>query len=301
MRTLQRIIVGHDWQPGGYLAVRSAAALAKRCDAHVKPVHVVEPYPMYQRLAHPLTSPYSMAELAQRAGEALQKLTDDMRPELPRMEYEVRTGKPFVELIVARRAWQADLLLVGTRVEGQSRFLGGTGERVVRKALAPVLVAKQALGEAPKTIVAPTDFSEGAKKAAQEAIAFVQHFGGHLVFLHVLELPSAHAVGYGPQMGALPPMPLISPEEIKAEWQAFFADLPALADVSYEHSTSEGHAVTIIGETAEKHKADLIIMGAHGRTGLEHMLMGSVAEGVARQAPCSVLTIRSDAVQFSLP
>lgn len=102
-------------------------------------------------------------------------------------------------------------------------------------------------------------------------------------------------------MGALPPMALISPEEIEPEWQAFFADLPALADVSHEHSTGEGRAVTTISETAEKHKADLIIMGTHGRTGLGHMLMGSVAEGVVRQASCSVLTIRPDAVQFSLP
>ena len=102
-------------------------------------------------------------------------------------------------------------------------------------------------------------------------------------------------------MSALPPIPLISPEEIEPEWQAFLADLPALANVNYERGTVEGHVVSVIGQTAEKRNADLIIMGTHGRTGLGHMLMGSVAEGVVRQSSCSVLTIRPDAMQFSLP
>lgn len=109
MRTLRRIIVGHDLQPGGFLAVRSAAALAKRCDAHVKLVHVVEPYPLYQRLAHPLTSTYSMAELVQRAGEALRKLTDEqsdmgrrwVRSRRWRSSHQKRSnqsGKPFLPI-----------------------------------------------------------------------------------------------------------------------------------------------------------------------------------------------------------
>ena len=301
MRTLQRIIVGHDLQPGGHLAAQSAMELAERCGAEVKLVHVVEPYAMYQRLTHPLTSTYKTEELVERAGRTLQKLSNDMQSQRSRVEYEVRTGKPFVELIIARRSWQADLLVVGTRQEDRSRFLGSTGERVARKAMAPVLVAKQALNEEPKTIIMPTDFSECAKKAAQEALAFIQHFGGRLIFLHALELPSVYAAGYGPAMGAPPPMPILSPEEIEPEWQAFFADLPALANMNYEHRAVEGHAISMIGETAEKQNADLIIMGTHGRTGLGHMLLGSVAEGVVRQAPCSVLTIRPDAMQFVLP
>jgi hypothetical protein len=88
----------------------------------------------------------------------------------------------------------------------------------------------------------------------REEYTVVQHFGGRLVFLHVLELPPAHAVGYGPEMGAFLLMPLISPQEIEPEWQVFFADLPALVDVNYERSTSEGQAVSAIGETAENIK-----------------------------------------------
>lgn len=301
MRVLQRIIVGHDLQRGGALATRSAVALAQPANAQVKLVNVVEPYPFYQRLAHPLTSPYSTEELVQRAGEALQKIIEEMKPVMPRMEYEVRTGKPFVELIMARRAWQADLLVVGKQIEGQDRFLGSTGERVVRKALAPVLIAKRELDERPKIIVMPTDFSTAAKKAAEEAIALVQHFGGRIVFVHVLELPAASTLGYGPAMGALPPMPFISPQELEPEWQAFLDDLPDLTRVDQEHHTIEGQAISVIVETAQQHAADIIVMGTHGRTGLGHMLLGSVAEGVVRQAACSVLTIRPEALQFSLP
>ena len=301
MSGLEKIVVGHDLQAGGEMAARSAAEFAKRCGARVKLVHVVEPYPLYSRLSHPFTPPYSTEELVQRAGEKIQTLATNAEYGFVRVEYEVRTGKPFVELILVRRAWQADLIVVGCRTEGRERFLGSTGERVLRKAMVPVLVAKKLLDAGPKTFLVPTDFSLSAKKAAEEALTLVGHFGGRILFLHALEPPSAYAVGYGPDVGIPPPVPLISPEDLKSEWQAFLSDLPSLQDIAWNQHTVEGHAVTIITKAAEQYQVDMIVMGTHGRTGLSHMLLGSVAEGVVRQASCSVLTIRPEAFQFDLP
>jgi nucleotide-binding universal stress UspA family protein len=53
-----------------------------------------------------------------------------------------------------------------------------------------------------------------------------------------------------------------------------------------------GHPVRDVVDAARRQAADLVIMGTHGRTGLQHMLLGSVAEGVLRQAPCPVLVVR---------
>jgi nucleotide-binding universal stress UspA family protein len=300
MRQLEKIVVGYDFRAGGETAARSAVTLAKRCGAATRLVHVVEPYPLYQRLAHPFTPPYSTEELVQKAGEKLGVLATSAEYEPIRVEYEVRTGKPFVELILARRAWQADLLVVGGATKGEGRFLGSTGEHVVQKAMVPVLVAKKPLSATAKTVFVPIDFSPCAKKAAEEAIVWVGYFGGRIFFFHALELPSAYAFA-GPEMGGTAAVPLLTPEDLKEEWEAFLADLPGLKNVSWNQATVEGHAVTTIVQAAEEHQADLIIMGTNGRSGLAHVLLGSVAEGVVRTAPCPVLTIRPDAFQFELP
>ena len=300
MGQLEKIVVGYDFRAGGETAARSAVELAKRCGAALRLVHVVEPYPLYQRLSHPFTPPYSTEELVQKAGEQLAALASSAAYSALHVEYEVRTGKPFMELILARRAWQADLLVVGGTAKGEERFLGSTGEHVVQKAMVPVLIAKQPLRATAKTFFVPIDFSPCAKRAAEEAIVWAGHFGGQLFLFHVLEFPSAYAFA-GPEMGGAAAVPLLTPEDLEGEWAAFLADLPGLKNIGWEKSTVEGHAVTTIVQAAEEHKADMIIMGTNGRTGLAHMLLGSVAEGVVRTAACPVLTIRPEAFQFELP
>jgi len=71
--------------------------------------------------------------------------------------------------------------------------------------------------------------------------------------------------------------------------------------VPWEQHTVEGRAATMLVRQAEESQADLIVIGTHGRSGLAHLLLGSVAEEVVGTAPCPVLTIRPDAFQFELP
>jgi len=84
------------------------AMLARRSGAALKLVHVVEPYSLYQRLSHTLTEPYSQEELAQKAGQQLEACADSLIRETQKnalsVEYEVRAGKPFVELILVLRS-----------------------------------------------------------------------------------------------------------------------------------------------------------------------------------------------------
>lgn len=301
MKKLDRILVGHDLDVGGDMATRSAVGLAKQCGAHLRLVHVVEPYHLYQRLSHPFTTVYRTEDLVQVAGEQLQQRATREEERLPHVEYEVRVGKPFVELILAGRAWSADLLMVGGSTHGEGRFLGGTSELVIRKALVPVLVLKQPLAPGAKTVLVPTDFSECAQKAAEEAHALVQHFGGRIFFLHALKSASAYATGYGLSGEFTPSVPLITHEALAGEWEHFLAQLPWLSQIAWDHTTKDGSPVSLIAEEADRQGADLIVMGTHGRTGVPHMLLGSVAEGVVRSASCPVLTIRPDAFQFELP
>ena len=300
MSQLKRIIVGHDLRAGGETALKSAASLAKRSGAALRLVHVVEPQHTYQRMSHPFTSPYTIEEIAQRAGARLQALAAS--PELApvHVEYEVRKGKPFVELIIARRAWQADLIVVGGTSREEGRLLGSTSELVLRKALVPVMVAKKPLSPEPKVFLVPTDFSDCAKKAAAETLLLAQSFRGRIIFFHVVDLYPSYAVAYTDDFGVSVPLPPPAPEELESEWQDFFSGLD-LEKVKWEKCVEEGEPTQTILRQVDLRQADLIVMGTHGRTGLEHMLLGSVTEKVVRTAQCPILTIRPDAFQFEMP
>ena len=300
MRQLKRIIVGHDLEVGGDVALRSAAVLAKRCGSALRLVHVVEPLHSYQRLSHPFTSPYTLEEISQKTGVRLQALV--ATPELASLhvEYEVRRGKRFVELIIAGKAWQADLIVVGGSSQTEELSLGGTSERILRKALVPVMVAKKPLRAEAKIFLVPTDFSSCAREAAEEAIMLAGCFGGRVIFLHVLDLYPSYTIAYTHELGISVPTPSPSPEEIEPDWEVFLSGL-RLEKVDWEKCTEEGQAATAIVHRAEHMQADMIVIGTHGRSGLPHMLLGSVAEKVVRTASCPVLTIRPEAFQFELP
>ena len=300
MRQLKRIIVGHDLGVGGEVALRSAVTLAHRCGGTLRLVHVVQPLDAYQRISHPLTSPFTLEEIAQKTGAKLRALA--VSPELGRLqaEYEVRRGKPFVELIIAARAWSADLIVVGGSSRTEESFLGSTSERILRKALVPVVVAKKPLIFQAKTFLVPTDFSACAKKAAEAALMLAKSFSARVIFFHALDLAPSYTVAYAHQLGVSVPIAPPTPEEIEPEWETFLSGLP-LTNVDWEKFSEEGQAATAIVHQAEHVRADMIAIGTHGRSGLPHVLLGSVAEKVVRAASCPVLTIKPDAFQFALP
>jgi len=245
MRQLKRIIVGHDFGGGGEVALRSAVVLANRFGAALRLVHVVEPLDSYQRISHPLTAPYTLEEIARKAGVKLQALVAS--PELARLqvEYEVRKGKPFVELIIASRVWLADLIVVGGASQPEEPFLGGPRDLKLHKALIPVMVAKKPLSVEAKTFLVPTDFSPCARKAAQEALLLAKSFSGRVVFFHVLDLNPSYTIAYAHELGVSVPMLPPSPEELEPEWEDFLSCLP-LKNVAWEKRTEEGQAAATI-------------------------------------------------------
>ena len=190
--------------------------------------------------------------------------------------------------------------MVGGASQKEQPFLGSTSERIVRKALVPVMVAKKPLSSDAKTFLVPTDFSSCARKAAEEALMLAKSFSGRVVFFHVLDLYASNTIAYAQEWGVSVPMPPPSPEEIEPEWEAFLSGLP-LEKLDWEKCTGEDQAATAIVHQAKHMKADMIVIGTHGRSGLPHMLLGSVAEKVVRTASCPVLTIRPEAFQFELP
>lgn len=135
----------------------------------------------------------------------------------------------------------------------------------------------------------PIDFSEYADHALAYAIRLAVTLDARLTLLHVMQpLPMA-----GVDMGVTLPATYL--QEVEAEVQRSME--AALARVTAAGLIGEcvvlyGVPFQEIVDTAKARQVDLIIMGTHGRTGLLHVLLGSVAEKVVRLAPCSVLVVR---------
>ena len=139
-----------------------------------------------------------------------------------------------------------------------------------------------------RQILAPTDFSEYSKQAVVSAYELAQTFGAKLLLLHVVE-----PLDY--PMRSYPHLVTTTLDYLQRQAHLDLAQmLPEAQDVKVEvtRRVVVGPPYCEIVEVARAEQADLIVMATHGRTGLSHLVMGSVAERVVRMAPCPVLTIR---------
>src|SRR5262245_39004898 len=134
-------------------------------------------------------------------------------------------------------------------------------------------------------ILHPTDFSESSGCAWQLACALAHDYGARLVALHVMPPPT---IVYGE--GITPPEPEDAMRQVQA--QLDHLSVPE-GNVRAERQLVEGDAVTETLRIAREMPADLVVMGTHGRTVFERMLMGSVAEQILRKATCPVLTVKN--------
>lgn len=143
-----------------------------------------------------------------------------------------------------------------------------------------------------KKVLVPVDFSTDSLRAAEYAKNFAAPFGAQLVLLHVIE-PIYYA-SPADMYAASPNLALLIEEQRKAAQ----AQLEQLAQklsgqgAKVQTLLKSGSPAQVIADTAKRIKADLIVMATHGRTGLAHVLLGSVAERVVRLATCPVLTVR---------
>ena len=144
-----------------------------------------------------------------------------------------------------------------------------------------------------RRILYPTDFSENAEAAWPHAREMAQELGAALLLLHVIPAPTMTPETF---LAAEQWAEIFAAQrrEAEAKLRALAATAPA---VKAEVLVTRGVPFGEIARVARDRKADLIVMGTHGRPGLVHALMGSVAERVVRFAPCPVLTVRHAGMQ----
>jgi nucleotide-binding universal stress UspA family protein len=140
-----------------------------------------------------------------------------------------------------------------------------------------------------RKILYATDFSPYSNVAYFHAIALAEGHGARLAIVHVFSPASFRPVVIE---GAISPVEIGDREE-REHWRGQLEQIrPVNPNIAVEHVLLEGDPAREIIDYAAEADIDLIVMGTHGRTGLERLLMGSVAEKVLRGAPCSVLVVK---------
>ena len=142
-----------------------------------------------------------------------------------------------------------------------------------------------------QTILVPCDFSEYAEQAYSWALGLAEKWQAKILLVHAAQLFTSF--GY-PESVYLLDLKKME-DEILADAERRlreFVDKKGSSPVIVETRAVTGDPFWEICQIAEQEPADLIVMGSHGRTGLAHVLLGSVAERVVRHAPCPVLVAR---------
>ncbi|HTU00211.1 MAG TPA: universal stress protein [Candidatus Sulfotelmatobacter sp.] len=141
-----------------------------------------------------------------------------------------------------------------------------------------------------RRILWPTDFSVAARAALPHVRLMAELTGGEVVLLHVLPTPVMYA---NPDVA--PALVRLDPEirATAARELERLAKLLRTQGVKVKSLVEDGLPVERILRVARRLRCDLILLATHGRSGLAHVLLGSVAENVVRRAPCPVLVVRS--------
>ncbi len=290
-----RVLIPTDFSDTAQTAVNLGAEIAAYYKSTIDLVNAVDAT-VYAYAGYPFAS--LSKELLTSAEDALRRAKLPASAGALKVNRFVLSGNPATEVVEHAKRHSADLIVVGTHGRGAiGRFLlGSVADRVLQNAACPVIVTKKPKGKIkhPKKkskpfsrILFPTDFSKTAGKALARAVALTEDMDAELFVLHVVDdsLITTHVEDE---------RTIILKELRRHALDEMKKQLPAELLQNFETigAVKRGEPGKQICAFAEANHCDLIVMGSHGRTGIERALMGSVADKVVRRAKCSVLIER---------
>ena len=148
-----------------------------------------------------------------------------------------------------------------------------------------------------KKILCPIDHSDCSKEALKYAVSFAMKDEAKLYLLHIIDIRS-----FNDSLVAMSQQ--IPDKETLEQLRMKLLDcIPEdiRDDMDVEATVIQGIPFAEIISTAKEKEIDMIVIGSHGRTGISHMMLGSVSEKVVRKAPCPVLTVRQPGHKFIMP
>lgn len=304
MIEIKRILCPIDFSEFSRHALQHAIAMAKWYESRISVLHIFTNWPavsVIPSLGAGEITPIPIRDIDSKVlmthlrefceREATNVAIDPLLVESPEVHREI---------LAQAGAQKADLIVIGSH--GGSGFehllLGSITEKVLRKASCPVMVVPRRAGEASATgaaahfarILCPVDFSESSLSALEYAISLAEEADARLTLLHVVEIPA----------GLYEASAVFDVTEFRMAAETAsrkrLQDLVPSAVRAYcevETVVAEGRTSHEILRLAGERKADLIVMGVHGRGAVDLMVFGSNTHRVIQAASCPVLTIRS--------
>jgi nucleotide-binding universal stress UspA family protein len=305
-----KILCATDFGESADAAIREADRAARGTGAELHVIHVLEgtfpgvamtPELVQQTLIYrERLTPQVMAAIVERVTDRTGRGADEL-------SVIVEDGPVSARIVEAAEELGADLIVVGSTgaIALRERLLGGVADRVVRHAHGSVLVARatpggeaarpgEPAGSGPSRrgrIVVASDLSSYSRGALDVAAAEARRRGAQLTIVHAFETPELAMGG----IGATEPFPVLSPDDLERARVTIRARLRgelARVGIDGDPILLDGRPAEVIPKLAGDVRADLLVVGSAGLTGLRRIIFGSVAEALVRHAPCSVLVVR---------
>jgi nucleotide-binding universal stress UspA family protein len=283
MGKYRKILVAVDSSESGRNALHQAFKLANEEKCWITVTSVVPPYEGEIEL---LGVKDIRASLRKPCEDALAEVEKIARTERMLVKTVCEEGEVHERIVDLADAENCDVIVMG-RSSGrriERALIGSVTARVIGHTQRDVLVVPNSSIVGWKKIVLATDGSKFSAAAAEKAISFALSYGGELLIVSVADVPAEF---YAEAPKAV--------EDLVRKARGYVADVKKQAEaagVKAETFVGEAEAYEAITNLAKEQKADMIIIGSHGRTGLRRLLMGSVAEKVIGYAPCPVLVVR---------
>jgi len=282
----KRILLATDASEFSSGAEREALKLAKTSGGKLFCMLVMEFKPDFLALA-----PQLLEESQKDAKKYLENLRERAKKENVDCEVILREGQePYKLILEEADKKEADLIVMGRRGRtGLMRLLmGSVTAKVIGHFKGKVLVAPRDSAVNWKNILVATDGSEYGNAAVNEALKYAKKYGGAIKIVHVINVMANFQED----------SPIFFPQLIEDLIKRVKSDLNALKvraekeGVSAETFVKEDEPHRAIVNLAEELKSDVIILGSHGRTGMQRLLMGSVAERVIGHTNCAALVVK---------
>jgi nucleotide-binding universal stress UspA family protein len=289
---IRDIVVGFDFSEGGRNALRAARDLARRVGAKL---HIVTAIPGPVRDLAKL-----QVEMPPRLFASLQQQVQLLTDVEKLVRDAVGEQSPVKTLLAAMDARDADLFVVGDigLAPEVGRAIGYDTERLIRRSVRPVLVINRHTTFPPARILAPVDFSDSGERVLGKAADFARLFGASLHVLHCVEFDPEPVVQlYGTSISL----------EVMEDWRAHartqldeLLSRTPLQGIELTSDVALARAFEKIPEVTKAGGFDLVVMGTHGASYAEEILLGGTADRVIRQLPASVCAVKPDSFAYRL-
>ena len=299
-RPLRIVLIGTSLGDESDQVVRGGLAVARAAGGRVYLVHSTGMEPVLVSPEAGFNPDLFQQQTAWAEGELRQQIERLGITDSELAGSAVLSDAPYRVLTETAQTTGADLIVVGATEAGPlaAELLGSTADRVLRKAPCPVLVVRGELPVPPRRVLAPVDLSAVSGDAFRCGLDFLAQIArsGETTVRSIYALSYLDALALQRQRRPDATQEVsVSFEQVEhaeaEELRRFVLANAALAPFEVETAVLPGEARFEILQELSERPADLVMLGTHGRGGMDRLLLGSVASTVARKAPCSVLLI----------